>query len=334
MRMTKWLGALALTATMLSGAALSGGALSTAHAQETKLRIGHVQSITTPTGQASTLLGTTVKDQTKGAVTVDIFPGAQLGGELEMLSQVRLGSLDMAMLGSGIVAAIEPSFSLTELPYIWKDGPTGWKVLNGPVGEKMLASLEAKGIKGLAFGIWGDRGILLNGPKIEKPEDLKGLKIRVIENPLYVRTVRAYGANAVPMAWPEVYTGLQQKTIDGVETNYHGMDDSKLYEVGKELAVVNHIYTATVYVMNLKKFNAMTPEAQKAIVAGAKAAGALLNQKSADANADAIAKMEKSGVHISRPDLAPFRAATKPVRDYFTTIVGPELMEEVEAAQK
>jgi TRAP-type C4-dicarboxylate transport system substrate-binding protein len=118
MRMTKWLGALALTATMLSGAALSGGALSTAHAQEIKLRIGHVQSITTPTGQASTLLGTTVKDQTKGAVTVDIFPGAQLGGELEMLSQVRLGSLDMAMLGSGIVAAIEPSFSLTELPYI------------------------------------------------------------------------------------------------------------------------------------------------------------------------------------------------------------------------
>ena len=201
---------------------------------KTTLRIGHVTTLQAIAGQGSSKLKEVAERLSNGEIEVQIFPNSQLGGELEMVSQVRLGSLDMVMAGSGIVAAIEPTFSITELPFIWKSREQAWKVLNGPIGAKMFALLEPKGIKALSWGVWDMRGFLTVGFDVAKPDDLKGKKIRVIENPLYVRTIRAYSGNPVPMAWPEVYSALQQKTIDGVETNYHGMSDSKLYEVAKK----------------------------------------------------------------------------------------------------
>ena len=127
---------------------------STAFAQtKTTLRIGHVTSLQAIAGQGSSKLKEVAEKLSNGEIEVQIFPNGQLGGELEMVSQVRLGTLDMAMAGSGIVAAIEPTFSLTELPFIWKSREQAWKVLNGPSGAKMFALLEPKGIKPLAWGV-------------------------------------------------------------------------------------------------------------------------------------------------------------------------------------
>lgn len=321
-------------------AALLVGAMSmtlpsTVFAQtKTTLRIGHVTSLQAIAGQGSSKLKEVAEKLSNGELEVQIFPGGQLGGELEMVSQVRLGALDMAMAGSGIVAAIEPTFSITELPFIWKSREHAWKVLNGPSGAKMFALLEPKGIKPLAWGVWDMRGFLTVGFDIAKPDDLKGKKIRVIENPLYVRTIRAYGGNPVPMAWPEVYSALQQKTIDGVETNYHGMADSKLYEVAKSLAVSDHIWTATVFMINKKKLETLSPKLQEVIAQAAKEAGETMFVNAGKANADAIALMEKNGVKIVRPDRADFEKAVDPVHKYFANLVGADLLEEVKAAQK
>jgi len=300
---------------------------------KTMLRIGHVTSIQAISGQGSTKLKEVAQSLSGGELEVQIFPNSQLGGELEMVSQVRLGTLDMVMAGSGIVAAIEPTFSITELPFIWKSRDQAWKVLNGPIGTKMFALLEPKGIKGLAWGVWDMRGFLTNGFDVTKPDDLKGKKIRVIENPLYVRTIRAYNGNPVPMAWPEVYSALQQKTIDGVETNYHGMADSKLYEVAKSLVVSDHIWTATVYMINKKKLESLSPKLQEIIAKAAKEAGDTMYVNAGKANADAIALMEKNGVKITRPDRADFEKAIEPVHKYFANLVGADLLEEVKAAQ-
>jgi tripartite ATP-independent transporter DctP family solute receptor len=304
-----------------------------AMAQKATLRIGHVTSIQAIAGQGSTRLKEVAESLSGGELEVQIFPNSQLGGELEMVSQVRLGTLDMVMAGSGIVAAIEPTFSITELPFIWKSREQAWKVLNGPIGAKMFALLEPKGIRGLAWGVWDMRGFLTNGFDVTKPDDLKGKKIRVIENPLYVRTIRAYNGNPVPMAWPEVYSALQQKTIDGVETNYHGMADSKLYEVAKSLVVSDHIWTATVYMINKKKLESLSPKLQEVIAKAAKEAGETMYVNAGKANADAIALMEKNGVKISRPDRADFEKAIEPVQKYFANLVGADLLEEVRAAQ-
>jgi TRAP-type transport system periplasmic protein len=299
-----------------------------------KLRLGHVTSATSIAGQGSKAFADAAKALSNGQVEIELFPNSQLGGELEMLSQVRLGTLDIAMNGSGIVAAIEPTFSITELPFIWKNRDTAWSTLSGPIGTRLLGSLEPKGIKGLAWGVWDFRGFLMNGTAISAPADMKGKKVRVIENPLYVRTIQSVAANPVPMAWPEVYTGLQQRTIDGVETNYHGMADSKLYEVAKNLAVTDHIFTATVYLMNLKKFQSLSPAHQDVVLKAARAAGETMKKGAAKANEDAIALMEKNGVKITRPDRAPFEGATAGVIKYFSTIVGPDLVKEVMASQQ
>lgn len=301
---------------------------------KTTLRIGHVTSLQAIAGQGSSKLKEVAEKLSNGEIEVQIFPNSQLGGELEMISQVRLGTLDMAMAGSGIVAAIEPTFSITELPFIWKSRDHAWKVLNGPVGDKMFALLEPKGIKPLSWGVWDMRGFLTVGFDVAKPEDLKGKKIRVIENPLYVRTIRAYSGNPVPMAWPEVYSGLQQKTIDGVETNYHGMADSKLFEVAKNLVVSDHIWTATVFVINKKKFESLSPKLQEVITSAAKEAGLTMYVSAGKANADAIALMEKNGVKVTRPDRAEFEKAIEPVHKYFANLVGADLLDEVKAAQK
>lgn len=301
---------------------------------KTTLRIGHVTTLQAIAGQGSSKLKEVAEKLSNGEIEVQIFPNSQLGGELEMVSQVRLGALDMAMAGSGIVAAIEPTFSITELPFIWKSRDQAWKVLNGPIGAKMFALLEPKGIKGLSWGVWDMRGFLTVGFDVTKPDDLKGKKIRVIENPLYVRTIRAYGGNPVPMAWPEVYSALQQKAIDGVETNYHGMSDSKLYEVAKSLAVSDHIWTATVFMINKKKLESLPPKQQEVIAEAAKEAGETMFVNAGKANADAIALMEKNGVKIVRPDRADFEKAVDPVHKYFANLVGADLLEEVKAAQK
>ena len=322
---------------LLASAVLAVG-FTQAHAalaqEKVTLRIGHVTTLQAIAGQGSTKFKEVAEKLSNGAIQVDIFPNGQLGGELEMVSQVRLGTLDMAMAGAGIVAAIEPTFSVTELPFIWKSREAAWSVLNGPIGQKILASLEPKGIKGLGWGVWDFRGFLTNGFDIQTPDDLKGKKIRVIENPLYVRTIRAYGGNPVPMAWPEVYSALQQKTIDGVETNYHGMSDAKLYEVAKSLTVTDHIWTATVYTINLKRFQSLSPEHQKIVSQAAKEAGETMLAGAKKANDDAIALIEKSGGKIIRPDKAAFGKAVEPVHKYFSTLVGQDLLDEIAAAQK
>lgn len=303
-------------------------------AAKVKLRIGHVTSITAIAGQGSTKFKEVAEKLSNGDIEIAIFPGGQLGGELEMVSQVRLGSLDLCMVGSGLAAAIEPTFSITELPFIWKDGESAWRVLNGPIGEKIFALLEPKGMKALSWGVWGFRGLLTKGFAINNPDDMKGHKIRIVENPLYVRTIKAFGGNPVPMAWPEVYSGLQQGTIEGVETNYHGMGDAKLYEVATNLAVSNHIYTATVYLANLPRFNGLSKAHQEIIVTAAKAAGEVMRAGAAKANGDAIARMKESGIKISNPDPAAFAKMVQPVHDHFAAFVGPDLIAEVKAAQR
>lgn len=328
MRKSKW-----IAATFIA-AAIGIVSLDAAAQPKVKLRLGHITSATSIAGVGGKTFAEAAKRLSNGEVEIEVFPNAQLGGELEMLSQVRLGTLDIAMSGSGVVAAIEPTFSVTELPFVWKDGDNAWRVLNGPIGTKILGSLEAKGIKGLSWGVWGFRGFLMNGTEINKPADMKGKKIRIIENPLYVQTIQAFGASPVPMAWPEVYTALQQKTIDGVETNYSGMADSKLYEVAKNLAVSDHIFTATVYVMNMAKFKSLSPAHQEVIMKAAREAGEAMNAGATKANNDAIALMEKNGVKVTRPGGSAFVDAVAGVHKHFSTIVGADLLKSIAEAQK
>jgi len=299
-----------------------------------KFRIGTVTTKQNPAGMGAVRLSEAAEQLSKGRIKVDVFDGGQLGGELDMVSQVRMGSLDLAIIGSGIVASVEPTFSITELPFIWKSDVMARKILDGPIGARILGLLEVKGIKAISWAEWGFRGFLTTKKAIETPDDLKGLKIRVIENPLYITTIRTFGANAVPMAWPEVYTALDQGTIDGVETNYAGMYDSKLFEVTKCLAVSDHIYTALVVLMNRKTFESLPKDLQNVMSEAARAGGDRTREMAAKLNEEAIQFITKRGHKVTRPPRKPFEDRIEVVYKRFTAQVGQDLINEVAAAQK
>jgi tripartite ATP-independent transporter DctP family solute receptor len=299
-----------------------------------KWRIACIVTKQNPVGQGAVRVAEAAEQLSKGRIKIDVFDSAQLGGELDLVSQIRMGSLELAVIGSGMVGSVEPTFSLTELPFIWKSDELARKTLDGPIGRKILGLLEPKGIKGLAWGEWGFRGILTTKQPIEKPEDLKGLKIRVIENPLYIATLRAFGANPVPMAWAEVYTALDQGTIDGVDTNYAGMVDSKLQEVTKSLAVSDHIYTAVVVLMNLKTFNALPADLQRVMLEAGKAGGERTRETAAKMNQEAIQLMADKGLKVTRPDRKLFEGFAPAIYKRYSAQVGQDLIDDVMAAQK
>jgi TRAP-type transport system periplasmic protein len=298
-----------------------------------KLRMGLATALSGPGGLGAQKFAELAKAESKGSVEVEVFPNAQLGGELEMLSQLRTGTLDAAIVGSGVTAAIEPTFAITELPFIWKSRDSVWTVLNGPIGQKILATLEPKGIKALSWGAWGHRGIITNGFEIAKAEDLKGRRIRVVENPLYVQTIRAFGGSPVPMAWTEVYAGLQQKTVDGVDTSYFAFVEAKLHEVANNLSVTDHIFSATVFMVNLNVFKSLSSENQQALIKAAVEGGIVMRDAVVKSNDEAIAFMQQRGVKITRPDQAALTTLVAPVHKAFAPIVGPDLLAEVKAAQ-
>ena len=304
------------------------------HAQPITLRLAQLTRADNPQGLAAIAMKERLEQLTKGNLKLELYHGSALGGELELLSQVRLGTLDLSIMGTGLIANIEPAFSVTELPYIWKDAQSATKVLSGPIGKELFGLLDQKGVKGLAFGALGYRGFLVKRNAIENPESFKGMKIRVVENQVFVLLVKAFGANPVPMAFPEIYTALQQGTIDGVETNYYGFPLGKFQEVAKHLAVTDHIYTAAVIVMNEKKFKALSPENQAAILEAAEVGGKVMREAADKSNQDAIAELVKGGVVPVRPDRAAFEARVKPVYDYFELRVGRDLIDRVKAAQK
>lgn len=309
------------------------GEIGQANAQEVTLRLGHVTTKDTMAGKAAQHLAQTAAERSDDRIKIELYPNAQLGSELEMMTQVRLGTLDIAMIGAGHVAAIEPAFNVTELPFIWKDANTAWQILHGPIGDRMMGMLEAKGVKGLDWGVWGLRGIMTRDP-VNTMEDLNGVKVRVIENPLYVKSLTAFGANPTPMAYPEVYSGLQQGTIDGVETNYFAMVDAKFFEVTKSVAVTDHIFSATAYIMNLDRYNGLPADLQKVLVEAANAGGNRMFELAARENLEAIDYMAEHGVTVTRPARGPFESRIGPVHDFFATMVGKELIEDILAAQK
>jgi len=224
-----------------------------------KFRISNISTEWHPGGAWVVRFAKVAERISGGRIKVDTFLSGALGGEVDTLGQIKMGSLDMGVMTNPIMGSVDPSFSVCELPFIWKNEAIARKTLDGPIGRKILNTIEVKGYKGLAWGEIGWRGFISKKP-IRGIEDMKGLKIRVVENPLYILNIKTFGGNPVPMNWLEVYTALDQGTIDGVETNYNGMKDAKFHEVAKNVAVTDHIYTTFVMIINLKIFQGLSQD--------------------------------------------------------------------------
>ncbi|MEE6032305.1 TRAP transporter substrate-binding protein [Avibacterium paragallinarum] len=320
----KTLAALVTSAVMLTSTAVNAA---------TTLRFGYEAPRSDTQHIAAKKFNELLKEKTKGELKLSLFPDSTLGNAQTMISAVRGGTIDIEMSGSPNFTGLEPKLNVIDIPFIFKDREHVYKVLDGEIGQGLLKDLESKGLKGLAFWDVGFRAFSNSKHPVTKPEDIKGLKVRTNQNPMYIQAFTLLGANPVPMPLSELYTALETRAVDAQEHPIGIFWSAKLYEVQKYLSQTNHGYTPLIVVMNKAKFDGLSAELQQAILDAAKEAGQYQRDLNVKNEQEIVANLRKAGVEvIEKVDTAPFKAIIEAdVRKSFIDKHGDQLVKEIDA---
>ncbi|OOF56692.1 hypothetical protein BKK56_02255 [Rodentibacter genomosp. 2] len=314
---------------LTAGMAIFAGSASAS----TTLRFGYEAPRSDTQHIAAKKFNELLKEKTKGELKLSLFPDSTLGNAQTMISAVRGGTIDLEMSGSPNFTGLEPKLNVIDIPFIFKDRQHVYKVLDGEIGQGLLKDLEAQGLKGLAFWDAGFRAFSNSKHPINKPEDIKGLKIRTNQNPMYIQAFSLLGGNPVPMPLSELYTALETRAVDAQEHPIGIFWSVKLYEVQKYLSLTNHGYTPLIVVMNKAKFDSLSPELQQAILDSAKEAGQYQRDLNVQNEKDIVEKLRKAGIEvIDKVDNAPFKAVIEAnVRKSFVEKHGDDLVNKIDA---
>ena len=281
---------------------------------------------------AALKFGELVKERTKGAYVVEVYPNAALGDERTMLEGMQMGTMDMGIITSGPFVNFVPEMGVLDMPFLFGSNEEVYKVLDGEVGQELLGKLEDVGIKGLSYAERGFRNLTNSVRPVKAAADVKGLKIRVMENEVYTASFRALGANAVPMAWTEALTALQQGTIDGQENPVNVIHAFKLWESQKHLTMTRHAYAAALFTMSLDLFEGLPADVQKIVKDAAQEAAVYERAWVAENEARQLAEIASNGVAvIEDPDLDSFKAAVQGVYDKYPQYA--EYLKRIQAAK-
>ena len=302
------LGALVLGAAAFG---FSGGA-----SAQFQLNVNTALTSTDPIYKGLERMRDKVAERSKGALTIRMFPGSQLGKDEDVLEQARAGANVAVVVDGGRMAVFVKEFGILGAPYL-AEGFTGIrKVVTSPMFDGWVAKLrQTSGHQVLSFNWWqGDRHLLTNKP-IKVPADLAGIRMRTPGAPVWMETIRAMGATPTPMAWGEVYPALQQKVIDAVEAQHPASVGSRLYEVTKHLTKTSHFNLITGIVTSAAWFDKLPADLQTILKEESLAAGDFASKLTQDSLAGFEEEMKKKGMSVVEVDKAPFIAATKSVYD-------------------
>jgi len=303
-----------------------------AHAQVTKIRFAHAGPERASQHQAALEFARLVKERSKGMLEVLVYPSSQLGNDSTVLGAVRGGTIDMMMAGSGNFSGLSSKFEVLDIPFLFRNPAHAYQAVDGEVGQGLMKSLDAHGLTQLAFWEVGFRSITTKNRAVRTPEDVKGLKIRTMPNPIHIQAWRMLGSNPVPMPLGELYGALESGAVDAQEHPVDITYASKFYEVQKHLTLTRHAFTAMPVVFSKRKFDALSPEMQKVMLSSAADAKAFqrnLNQKN---EAGIIAELKKNGMTVIETfDATAFKAVVgDEVRKTYATKNGPELLAAVD----
>lgn len=304
------LGSLALAYGLACTLAFAGTA-----GAKTVLKLGNVQAPGMPVQTGLKKFSELVAERTKGEVTVEIYPAAQLGSEQEILEGVSLGTIHMFEGSAGSLGRFLPKLDALSCPFLWKSEESMVKTVRGPIGEELTKELlKTRGMRMLDLGwIFGVRHLTTAKTPVHEPADAKGLKIRVQPDAIYLATVRAMGASPTPIAANEVYTALQTGVVDGQENPASNIWQRKLQEVQKFLIRTGHITQNQVIVINEATFQSLSPANQKILTEAAIEAGTYQNGVVDQTDKQDLENLKKAGMTIIDPDVAKFREAAKNV---------------------
>lgn len=315
------LGALGASAALPTLAACGGGGGGTGAAPSeggvTKLRLAHIQPGPSAFGQAADHFAALAGERSSGRFEITVFPDGQLGDERDSAEGVQLGNIDIAMVNVSVMVNFASRLSVFDLPYVIESTEHSDKVFLGAVGDTLRGWVDEAGFK--TVGLWesGFRNLTNNVRPINDVKDVAGLRIRVMENEVHQKLWNSLGADAVPMAWGEAYTALQQNALDGQENPLTVILYQNVQEVQKYLALTEHVYSMTVLVMSSKIWQGLGSDDQ-AMFEQIRQDTDIKQRELIRAESDqTLAKLEADGMEVSRPDKAGFVQATQPIRDQF-----------------
>ena len=270
-----------------------------------------------------------VKKKTKGAVEVQVYGTGELGSQLNILTGLQTGIIDLCAHTSGFIDTLFPQFQVLDLPFLFPDLTSAEKVLDGPVGTQLANLMPSKGIYALTYGYWGWRVTSTIDRKVPEPKDMKGLKIRVQPGPIFSATFRELGANPIAIDFSEIYLALSQRTIEAIETPIISLPAAKHYEVVKVINLTNHVYNAGVLMVSKRKFDSLPANLQADLRAAATEMQPDWRKSMVEKTTETTAFLKGKDLTFVDVDRSAYRKATQGVYKDFRSIIGADLFDKV-----
>lgn len=297
--------------------------------QERTIRFGHLNVADHPTGLGVKKFAELVAARSGGKITVKEFPASQLGNELQQQSALQGGVQEMFVASTTSLAGIVREFGLFDFPFLFSNAKQADAMVDGPLGKMITAKLPEKGLIVLGFFDLGFRNVTNSKRPITKGEDLAGLKLRVIPNPVFLETFKTFHANPLPMPFAELYSALETKAVDGQENPYAVILTSKIYEVQKYVSGTNHVYATNPIQISKRFWDRLSPVEQKLIQEAATEAQNYQRVVSREVSGKAVAELQAKGMifnEVAPAEMARMRAAVKPVYDKFSAAYEPAVV--------
>lgn len=315
---------------VLSAVAVAGAFAAVPASAQTTLKLAYALSTSSHYGAGADALQKKVESATDGRFKIEQFPNSALGGEREVIEGLQLGTIDMAIVSTGATVNFVPSTGVFDIPFLFRDLQHARAVLDGEIGQKLLAEFPKRGIIALAWGEQGFRQLTNNTRPVSKPDDAKGLKVRTMENPIHIAAFRQLGVLATPMAWPEVATALQQGTIDGQENPMSVIVSAKLPQLQKYLSLTSHVYGPALVLMSPSAYEGLSDADKAAFKAAGIDAAKAMRAYVDNVEQKGLEAVKSQGMQVNTVDHAAFVEALKPVYPQYHKQFGKELVESIQ----
>ncbi|MCC5939530.1 MAG: TRAP transporter substrate-binding protein [Lunatimonas sp.] len=293
------------------------------------LKLGHGLDTSHPVHAAMIFMAERVEEKSDGAVKIQVYPNQQLGSERELVELLQIGSLAMTKVSTAAMEGFAPEIKVLSQPYLFRDDEHQLKVLQGPIGKDLLAAGEKYWFKGLCFYDAGKRSFYTKAKPVENPEDIKGLKIRVMESPTAVRLIQSFGGSPTPVSFGELYTALQQGIVDGAENNPPSLLTSRHYEVCKFYSLNEHTAVPDMMIVSTKVWERLSDQEKQWLQEAADESATYQYKLWAESVEESMRILQEAGVEVSYPDKEPFRKAVESVYEALK-VNDPEMYELVE----
>lgn len=298
------------------------------------IRISHVLPENHASHQSLLYFKELVEERSDNRLEVQLYPNGQLGGDRQAIESVSVGTVHMTMPGGPVLSGFEEKFMVLDLPFLFKTREIGYEALDGEFGDELNTLLEKHNIVNFGFAENGFRHITNDLKPIHKPEDLNGIKIRTMENPVHLASFKAFEANPTPMSFSELFTALQQKTVDAQENPIAITYTSKFYEVQKYLTLRGHVFGNAVYLINKPFLESLPEDLREIVEVSIEEAKMYQRELAIEQEQDFIQRLEENGMEINELTLEEkdlFIEAAQPVYEQFESIIGKDLIEKAKS---